>query len=63
MDSCIVQTEKLCKKFGKQHVVNNISLMVKRNSIYWLLGTNGAGKSTTLKYTVVNYSLEWVNYK
>ncbi|MBZ9609396.1 lantibiotic protection ABC transporter ATP-binding protein [Clostridium estertheticum] len=49
MDSYILQTEKLCKKFGNQHVVNNISLMVQRNSIYGLLGPNGAGKSTTLK--------------
>lgn len=49
MDSYILQTEKLCKRFGKQHAVNNISLMVKRNSIYGLLGPNGAGKSTTLK--------------
>jgi len=49
MDSCIVTTENLCKKFGKQRAVNNISLMVKRNSIYGLLGPNGAGKSTTLK--------------
>jgi len=49
MDSYILQTEKLCKKFRKQYVVNNISLMVQKNSIYGLLGPNGAGKSTTLK--------------
>ncbi|MBU3183468.1 lantibiotic protection ABC transporter ATP-binding protein [Clostridium estertheticum] len=49
MDSYILKTEKLCKKFRKQQVVNNISLMVERNSIYGLLGPNGAGKSTTLK--------------
>ncbi|MBW9153232.1 lantibiotic protection ABC transporter ATP-binding protein [Clostridium estertheticum] len=49
MDSYVLKTEKLCKKFGKQQVVNNISLMVERNSIYGLLGPNGAGKSTTLK--------------
>jgi len=49
MDSCILTTENLCKKFGKQRAVNNVSLKVKRNSIYGLLGPNGAGKSTTLK--------------
>lgn len=49
MASYILQTEKLCKKFRKQHAVNNISLMVQKNSIYGLLGPNGAGKSTTLK--------------
>lgn len=30
-------------------MVQNISLEVRRNSIYGLLGPNGAGKSTTLK--------------
>ncbi|MDO4669453.1 MAG: lantibiotic protection ABC transporter ATP-binding protein, partial [Butyricicoccus pullicaecorum] len=30
-------------------VVNNVSLNIRRNSVYGLLGPNGAGKSTTLK--------------
>lgn len=29
--------------------VNNVSLHIKKNSVYGLLGPNGAGKSTTLK--------------
>ena len=29
--------------------VNNVSLNIRRNSVYGLLGPNGAGKSTTLK--------------
>ncbi|MRN53176.1 lantibiotic protection ABC transporter ATP-binding protein [Paenibacillus monticola] len=49
MESYLLQTENLCKKFGGQCAVNNISLALKRNSIYGLLGPNGAGKSTTLK--------------
>lgn len=45
----IMQTKNL-KKFYKEEKVNNdISISVKKNSIYGLLGPNGAGKSTLLK--------------
>lgn len=49
MEKYILETKNLTKKFGKQSVVNNISLQVKENSVYGLLGPNGAGKSTALK--------------
>lgn len=49
METYMLKTEKLCKKFGKQEAVKNISLEIKKDSIYGLLGPNGAGKSTTLK--------------
>ena len=49
MDKYILETKNLTKIFGKQKVVDNISLKVKKNSVYGLLGPNGAGKSTTLK--------------
>lgn len=45
----LLKTEDLTKKFGKQFVVNSLSINVKKNSIYGLVGPNGAGKSTTLK--------------
>ena len=45
----LLKTEALTKKFGKQFVVNSLSINVKKNSIYGLVGPNGAGKSTTLK--------------
>ncbi len=45
----ILKTNKLCKSIKGQLIVNNISLNIKRNSIYGLLGANGAGKSTILK--------------
>ena len=41
--------EPLRKEFNRRTVVRNVSLHVKRNSVYGLLGPNGAGKSTTLK--------------
>ena len=49
MDNYILQTKNLCKFYKNQKAVNNISISVKRNSIYGLLGPNGAGKSTFLK--------------
>lgn len=49
MDNYILQTKNLCKFFKNQKSVNNITISVKRNSIYGLLGPNGAGKSTLLK--------------
>lgn len=45
----ILKTNNLCKDFKKQKAVNNVSITVRENSIYGLLGPNGTGKSTTLK--------------
>lgn len=49
MDNYILQTKNLCKTFKNQKAVNNISISVKKSSIYGLLGPNGAGKATFLK--------------
>lgn len=45
----ILKTTNLSKKFKGQTAVDNLSLDIRRNSVYGLLGPNGAGKSTTLK--------------
>lgn len=45
----ILKTTDLCKNFKGQMAVNNVSLNIRRNSVYGLLGPNGAGKSTILK--------------
>lgn len=45
----ILETNDLTKNFSGQLAVNDVSLQIKRNSVYGLLGPNGAGKSTTLK--------------
>ncbi|AVK47369.1 MULTISPECIES: lantibiotic protection ABC transporter ATP-binding protein [Clostridium] len=49
MNEFILETKNLCKNFKKQEAVKDISVLVKKNSIYGLLGPNGAGKSTLLK--------------
>lgn len=49
MYNLILETSDLCKTFKGEYAVKNISLKIKKNSIYGLLGPNGAGKSTTLK--------------
>ena len=45
----IIATEQLTKKYKNFTSVNNVSLHVRRGSIYGFLGPNGAGKSTTMK--------------
>lgn len=45
----IITTEQLTKKYKNFTSVNNVSLHVRRGSIYGFLGPNGAGKSTTMK--------------
>lgn len=49
MNTPIVATQKLSYSFGKQTVLDNISLEVPWGSIYGFLGPNGAGKTTTLR--------------
>ncbi|GEL12607.1 ABC transporter, ATP-binding protein [Lapidilactobacillus concavus DSM 17758] len=45
----IIKIDQIKKRFGKQQVLNHVSLSVEQGTIYSLLGANGAGKSTLLK--------------
>lgn len=45
----ILGTNHLCKNFGTQKAVSDVTLKIPENSVYGLLGANGAGKSTILK--------------
>lgn len=47
MDEVIV-VENLSKSYGQLIAVNNLSFSVKKGSVFGLLGSNGAGKSTTI---------------
>ena len=49
MNDFVIETKQLTKIYGKQTVVSNVSLHVKRGRIYGLLGRNGAGKTTIMK--------------
>lgn len=49
MNDFVVETKHLTKKYGKQTVVNDVNLHVKKGRIYGLLGRNGAGKTTIMK--------------
>ena len=44
----ILSLNKLNKKFGRVHAVNNLSFDIKKGNVYGILGPNGSGKSTTL---------------
>ena len=45
----IIKTQNVSKKFKKTYAVKDLSLSVRRNTVYGLLGPNGAGKATLLK--------------
>ncbi|SHK73741.1 ABC-2 type transport system ATP-binding protein [Clostridium cavendishii DSM 21758] len=49
MNEIILKTENLTKRYKNNNAVNNISLEVKKGSIYGLVGKNGAGKTTILR--------------
>lgn len=49
MTDYILETRHLSKRFGRQRGIEDVSLAVRRGTVYGLLGPNGAGKSTTLK--------------
>jgi ABC-2 type transport system ATP-binding protein len=44
-----IETHSLTKKFGNVVAVDNLELKVERNTIYGLVGPDGAGKTTTMR--------------
>jgi ABC-2 type transport system ATP-binding protein len=45
----VIDVHGLTKKFDGRAVVRNLSLQVKRGTIYGFLGPNGSGKTTTIR--------------
>lgn len=45
----IINVKKVTKTYGKKTVVNGIDFEIKKGTLFALLGSNGAGKSTTIK--------------
>ena len=48
-DEFILEIKSLTKKHKKSIILDDVSINIRKNTIYALLGPNGAGKSTTLK--------------
>jgi len=48
----IVEAEKLSKSYGDKHVLENVDLLIERNSKIAFVGQNGQGKSTLAKMMV-----------
>jgi ABC-2 type transport system ATP-binding protein len=44
-----IDVQKLNKRFGDKHVVNDVSLQVARGEIFGFLGPNGSGKTTSIR--------------
>ena len=45
----VIDVHGLTKKFDGRAVVRNLSMQVKRGTIYGFLGPNGSGKTTTIR--------------
>lgn len=48
MEESIVKVEHLSHRYSIQWAIRDINIEITRNGIYGLLGSNGAGKSTTM---------------
>jgi ABC-2 type transport system ATP-binding protein len=45
----VIELENLTKYYGKHRGIENLSLQIKKGTIYGFLGPNGAGKTTTIR--------------
>ena len=44
-----LQLQKICKAFGEEEILNDVSLQVREGECFGLIGPNGAGKSTLFR--------------
>lgn len=48
----MIKISHLTKTYGKEKVINNLSLTIKKGDVFGFLGPNGAGKTTAMKMIV-----------
>lgn len=70
MENSIVKVENLSHRYSVQWAIRDINFEITKNGIYGLLGSNGAGKSTTmnivcgvLKQTEGNVYIQGINMR
>jgi ABC-2 type transport system ATP-binding protein len=49
MNDLVIETNALCKSFGRKVAVADLTLQVPKGEVFGFLGPNGAGKSTSVK--------------
>lgn len=66
----LVETQDLCKKYGKTYAVNKVNMHIPEGTIYGFVGENGSGKTTIMRLltglaepTSGGYSLFGVSHK
>lgn len=59
----ILQINNLSKNYNNIKAISNVSLTVKKNTVYGLLGPNGSGKTTTLGIILGVLKANGGNYK
>ena len=52
VDASPLRVEELCVRYGERSAVDRLSFTVRPGEIYGLLGSNGAGKTSTIKSVV-----------
>ena len=52
MNNYLVQANNISKYFGETHAVDGVSLQINAGEIYGLVGSDGAGKTTTIRLLV-----------
>lgn len=48
-EESVIHVQGLNKRFGTRHVVQDLSLQVRKGEIYGFLGPNGSGKTTSIR--------------
>jgi ABC-2 type transport system ATP-binding protein len=52
MNSMLIETQDLVKRFGEKAAVDQVTFQVAPGEVFGFLGPNGAGKTTTIKMIV-----------